>query len=97
MAAAAAQLLASGGSARLVDSFRAQHPGVVGYTYYSYRFAARAKGNGWRLDYFLVGGWSVRWGWDSRLHWDRGAERAPVPNARQRRGGVPAVSAGGAW
>jgi exodeoxyribonuclease-3 len=37
-----------------VDTFRSQHPGVVGYTYYSYRFNARASGRGWRLDYFLV-------------------------------------------
>lgn len=44
------------GEVGLVDTFRAQHPGVVGYTYYSYRFNARASGRGWRLDYFLVGG-----------------------------------------
>ncbi|WIA12732.1 hypothetical protein OEZ85_006370 [Tetradesmus obliquus] len=42
------------GHAGLVDSFRQQHPGVVGYTYYSYRFNARASNRGWRLDYFLV-------------------------------------------
>ncbi|KAL0711147.1 hypothetical protein Bca4012_018125 [Brassica carinata] len=30
-----------------VDTFRKQHPGVVGYTYWGYR-------HGWRLDYFLV-------------------------------------------
>lgn len=26
----------------------------MAYTYYSYRFQMRAKGKGWRLDYFLV-------------------------------------------
>jgi len=38
-----------------VDAFRVQHPDVVGYTYFSYRFGMRAKGKGWRLDYYLVG------------------------------------------
>ena len=42
------------GRAGLVDTWRAQHPGIVGYTYYSYRFNMREKGKGWRLDYFLV-------------------------------------------
>jgi len=41
--------------AGLVDAFRVQHPDVVGYTYFSYRFGMRAKGKGWRLDYYLVG------------------------------------------
>ena len=36
------------------DAFREQHPGVVGYTYFSHRFGMRAKGKGWRLDYYLV-------------------------------------------
>ncbi|KAL3682044.1 hypothetical protein R1sor_000066 [Riccia sorocarpa] len=37
-----------------VDTFRHQHPNVVGYTYWGYRTAARPKNNGWRLDYFLA-------------------------------------------
>jgi exodeoxyribonuclease III len=37
-----------------VDTFRAQHDGVHGYTYYGYRSAMREKKKGWRLDYFLV-------------------------------------------
>ncbi|KAG7671027.1 hypothetical protein KSW81_004454 [Nannochloris sp. 'desiccata'] len=37
-----------------IDCFRKQHPGVVGYTYWGYRFNLRAKNKGWRLDYFLV-------------------------------------------
>ncbi|KAJ0042586.1 hypothetical protein Pint_17781 [Pistacia integerrima] len=37
-----------------VDTFRAQHPGVVGYTYWGYRHGARKTNKGWRLDYFLV-------------------------------------------
>ncbi|KAH7853390.1 hypothetical protein Vadar_001840 [Vaccinium darrowii] len=37
-----------------VDTFREQHPGVVGYTYWGYRHGARKTNRGWRLDYFLV-------------------------------------------
>lgn len=43
--------------AGLVDAWRAQHPGVVGYTYYSFRGpngGMRVQGKGWRLDYTLV-------------------------------------------
>ena len=36
------------------DAFRTLHPGIVGYTYWGYRFNLRAKNKGWRLDYFLV-------------------------------------------
>lgn len=43
-------ILASG----FVDSFRELHPKEQQYSYYSYRFNARAKGKGWRLDYFVV-------------------------------------------
>lgn len=37
-----------------VDSFRYFHPDEVAYTYWSYRFKARERNTGWRLDYFLV-------------------------------------------
>lgn len=37
-----------------VDTFREQHPGVVGYTYWGYRHGGRKNNRGWRLDYFLV-------------------------------------------
>ncbi|GMH08143.1 hypothetical protein Nepgr_009983 [Nepenthes gracilis] len=37
-----------------VDTYRKQHPGVVGYTYWGYRHGARKTNKGWRLDYFLV-------------------------------------------
>lgn len=37
------------------DSFRHLHPDVTGaYTWWSYRFNARANNAGWRIDYFLV-------------------------------------------
>lgn len=38
----------------LVDSFRHFHPDTVAYTYWSYRFKARERNSGWRIDYFLV-------------------------------------------
>lgn len=37
-----------------VDSFRHFHPDTVAYTYWSYRFKARERNTGWRIDYFLV-------------------------------------------
>lgn len=37
-----------------VDSFRHLHPDEITYTYWSYRFKARERNTGWRIDYFLV-------------------------------------------
>ncbi|OMP31497.1 exodeoxyribonuclease III [Mangrovimonas sp. DI 80] len=37
-----------------VDAFRTLHPDEVAYTYWSYRFKARERNVGWRIDYFLV-------------------------------------------
>ena len=37
-----------------VDGFRATYPTAVAYSYWGYRFNARANNKGWRLDYFLV-------------------------------------------
>ena len=45
--------------AGFVDSFRYLHPDAQGaYSWWSYRFRAREKNAGWRIDYFLV---SQRW------------------------------------
>ena len=41
--------------AGFVDTFRMLHPGLTGaYSWWSYRFKAREKNAGWRIDYFLV-------------------------------------------
>jgi exodeoxyribonuclease-3 len=37
-----------------IDTFRYMHPEEVAYTYWSYRFKARERNTGWRIDYFLV-------------------------------------------
>ncbi|EEH97538.1 exodeoxyribonuclease III (xth) [Clostridium sp. 7_2_43FAA] len=42
-------------NAGFVDTFRYFYPDEVGaYSWWSYRFNARAKNAGWRIDYFLV-------------------------------------------
>ncbi len=40
--------------AGFIDSWRSLNPGVVKYSWWSYRFQARVKDVGWRIDYFLV-------------------------------------------
>jgi exodeoxyribonuclease-3 len=37
-----------------IDAYRSLYPEVEGYTWWTYRFSAREKNVGWRLDYFLV-------------------------------------------
>ena len=37
-----------------VDSFRLLHPEEEAYSYWSYRFKARERNVGWRIDYFLL-------------------------------------------
>lgn len=42
-------------NAGFTDSFRHLHPELTGaYTWWSYRYNARANNAGWRIDYFLV-------------------------------------------
>ena len=42
-------------SAGFTDTFRAKYPDAEGaYSWWSYRFHAREKNAGWRIDYFIV-------------------------------------------
>lgn len=36
------------------DTFRYMHPDTITYSWWSYRFRAREKNAGWRIDYFLI-------------------------------------------
>ncbi len=40
--------------AGFIDAFRYLKPDSVEYSWWSYRFNARANNAGWRIDYFLV-------------------------------------------
>lgn len=44
------ELLADG----FLDTFRVLHPNDITYSWWSYRFHAREKNAGWRIDYFLA-------------------------------------------
>ena len=44
------QLLSNG----FTDTFRTLHPEQITYSYWSYRFRAREKNAGWRIDYSLI-------------------------------------------
>lgn len=39
---------------KLIDTYRYKNPDKIEYSYWSYRFGARKKNKGWRIDYFLV-------------------------------------------
>jgi exodeoxyribonuclease-3 len=41
-------------SNNFIDTYRYKYPNAVKYTWWSYRFNARANNAGWRIDYFVV-------------------------------------------
>lgn len=70
------ELLASG----FVDSFRHFYPEQEGiYSWWSYRFRAREKNAGWRIDYFLVSEQIAGGMKDAKIHTEIfGSDHCPV-------------------
>ncbi len=62
-----------------VDVYRLLYPDRVQYTWWTYRFAARQRGIGWRIDYFLVSQALVSRVRDVIIHEDvGGSDHCPV-------------------
>lgn len=70
------ELLASG----FVDSYRYFYPDTEGvYSWWSYRFKAREKNAGWRIDYFLVSEKLKEQLIDAKIHTEiMGSDHCPV-------------------
>ena len=61
------------------DSFRYLHPDEVTYSWWSYRFKAREKNAGWRIDYFLVSDRIKEQITEARIHTEiLGSDHCPV-------------------
>ena len=68
-------LLASG----FTDTFRFKYPEQVTYSWWSYRFRAREKNAGWRIDYFLVSERLMPLVADALIHTEiMGSDHCPV-------------------
>ena len=62
-----------------VDAYRCLYPNRVQYTWWTYRFSARQRGIGWRLDYFLVSQALIPRVKDVTIHEDvQGSDHCPV-------------------
>ena len=70
------ELLAAG----FTDTFRALHPDALhAYSWWSYRFKARERNTGWRIDYFLVSSRLFPRVADAAIHADiLGSDHCPV-------------------
>lgn len=69
------ELLAAGFS----DTFRTLYPEEVRYSWWSYRFKARERNTGWRIDYFLVSDRIMEKVSDADIHTDvMGSDHCPV-------------------
>jgi exodeoxyribonuclease-3 len=61
------------------DTFRTLYPDRVEYSWWSYRFHAREKNVGWRIDYFVVSDRLMSRVADARIHTDiTGSDHCPV-------------------
>jgi exodeoxyribonuclease-3 len=64
-----------------VDTFRTLYPDTVKYSWWSYRFKARERNAGWRIDYFFVTRDIVEKGWIRDAFIDNnifGSDHCPV-------------------
>ena len=62
-----------------VDSYRYLYPDKIEYSWWSYRFKAREKNAGWRIDYFLVSEESKDKIKEAKIHTDVfGSDHCPV-------------------
>lgn len=64
----------------MIDTFRYFYPDVTGiYSWWSYRFSARAKNAGWRIDYFVVSESLKERLVDAKIHTEvMGSDHCPV-------------------
>lgn len=61
------------------DTFRTLYPDRVEYSWWSYRFHAREKNVGWRIDYFVVSDRLMSRVAEARIHTDiTGSDHCPV-------------------
>ena len=68
-------LLAAG----FIDTYRTLYPEQVTYSWWSYRFQARQKNAGWRIDYFLTSERMQSQIVDAKIHTDiLGSDHCPV-------------------
>ena len=69
------QLLGHG----FIDTFRTLYPEQQTYSWWSYRFRAREKNTGWRIDYFLISERLRPQLTDAKIHTDiMGSDHCPV-------------------
>ncbi len=65
--------------AGFIDTFRYLYPSKVEYSWWSYRFQARQKNIGWRLDYFIISNDLKKDLKDSKILTDvLGSDHAPI-------------------
>lgn len=62
-----------------IDTFRTLYPEQVTYSWWSYRFQARQKNAGWRIDYFIVSNRLLNNIKDAKIHTEiLGSDHCPV-------------------
>ena len=65
--------------AGFTDTFRHLYPDTVTYSWWSYRFHAREKNAGWRIDYFLISDRLINRLKDARIHTETyGSDHCPI-------------------